>query len=59
MALDEDLNKILKEMWKLDEKLLSGSFLAEEEKNFYNQNLKTIQEYYLKNSKYWQAKENV
>lgn len=56
MAIDEVLNKILKEMWRLDEKMTSGHILDETEMDFYNKNLPTIQEYYIHNSEYWGEK---
>lgn len=56
MSLDQDLNKILKEMWRLDENLIEGVELNEDEKVFYANNLKVIQDYYEKNFKYWNVK---
>ncbi len=56
MAIDLELNKILKEMWRLDEKMTNGHILGETEMDFYNKNLQTIQEYYIHNSEYWTEK---
>lgn len=56
MSTEELLNKILKEMWRLDEKTRSGSELSDDEKKFYNNHLAIIQNYYLKNNEYWQDK---
>lgn len=56
MAIDQELNKILKEMWRLDEKIVAGESLIETEKVFYNQYLETISNYYEKNGEYWQYK---
>ncbi len=43
-------------MWRLDEKLIEGVELNEDEKVFYAKNLKSIQDYYEKNFKYWTIK---
>lgn len=56
MAQDLKKNEILKKMWLLDEKALSGQVLTIDEIFFYNTNLKTIQDYYNKNNLYWQGK---
>jgi hypothetical protein len=53
MPIDQELNKILKEMWSLDEK----ENLNDSEKEFYNNNLDTIKNYYFTNNKYWQGKQ--
>lgn len=53
---DPELNAILKEMWRIDAKLIEGEVLAEEEQAFYNQNLNIIKEYYVKSSEYWNLK---
>ena len=54
--VDESLNKILKEMWRLDEKIISGEQLIDIEKDFYNTNLAVIKNYYENNRNYWQEK---
>lgn len=56
MQIDPELNKILKEMWRIDEKMQGLNELSESEKEFYNQNLAVIKEYYSKNNMYWQEK---
>ncbi len=56
MALNQELNKILKEMWRLDEKIFSGEELNKIETEFYKQNIYKIQEYYSKNNLYWKNK---
>jgi hypothetical protein len=56
MAQDLKKNEILKKMWLLDEKVLSGQVLTIDEVFFYNTNLKIIQDYYNKNNLYWQGK---
>lgn len=56
MALNQELNKILKEMWRLDEKIVSGEELNKIETEFYKKNIYKIQEYYSKNNLYWKNK---
>lgn len=56
MALEENLNKILKEMWRLDEKISVSDILTDSEKTFYYNNLQTIKDYYEKNNMYWKNK---
>lgn len=56
MALDEELNSILKEMWRIDEKIQDRQELDNNEKEFYTKNLETIQKYYTSNSNYWNNK---
>lgn len=56
MPVEESLNKILKEMWRIDEKSAAGEDLSFEESNFYNQNLQTIKNYYQNHNAYWQKK---
>ena len=56
MAIDEALNKILKEMWRLDETIIHGEQLTEIEKAFYNEHLRDITKYYENNNQYWQNK---
>lgn len=54
--LDPELNNILKEMWRLDEKATTGEALSSSEKEFFSAHLPTIQEYYSKNNTYWADK---
>lgn len=56
MGQDLELNKILKEMWRLDEKLLAGEYLASNEADFYDLNLSKIKKYYKDNDEYWSKK---
>ena len=56
MALNEQLNKILKEMWLIDEKLTNGEVIFEEETEFYKNHLSTIKNYYHEQSLYWKEK---
>ena len=57
MALDHELNMILKEMWRLDEKTLGGQVLDEKESEFYATHLETIKKNYTSNSDYWNNKQ--
>lgn len=56
MPIEENLNKILKEMWHIDEAVSSGQQINDVEKEFYNANLETIVGYYKKNNDYWNTK---
>ncbi len=56
MAQDQELNKILKQMWVLDEKSVSGMAIDVFEKEFYNRHLQDIQKYYSENNDYWKNK---
>ncbi len=56
MAIDIEVNKILKEMWRLDEMLVTGGSLSPAEKDFYNTNLSIIINYYNQNNQYWKDK---
>ena len=56
MPLEENLNKILKRMWLLDEKMNNGEMLDTEEKEFYSTNLLVIKKYYEENNLYWKNK---
>lgn len=56
MPIDPQVNKILKEMWRIDEKKQTDAEISDTEKEFYNTNLSIMQEYYSKNSNYWQNK---
>lgn len=55
--LPEDINKILKEMWRLDEYLSKGEMLSTDDQVFFNTNLQVIKDYYEKQNAYWQNKE--
>jgi len=55
--LPEDINKILKEMWRLDESLSKGEILSTDDQIFFNTNLEVIKEYYQRQDAYWQDKE--
>lgn len=56
MALDQELNSVLKEMWRLDEKIKDGQELSDDERDFYTKNLEIIKKYYTSNSNYWNNK---
>ena len=56
MIQDLKKNEILKKMWMIDEKISKMEILTQEEIDFYNIHLKTIQEYYKENNLYWQNK---
>ena len=53
MPIDENLNKILKEMWRLDNKQMKKEPLEMSEVQFYNAHLEIIQEYYWENNIHW------
>lgn len=59
MAINEELNKVLKEMWRIDEKGISGEILDDSEKIFYNEHLEDIRNYYVNNSLYWNSKKEI
>lgn len=59
MPIDENLNLILKEMWRIDNKLMKKEALGEDEIKFYNQNLSVIKDYYWENNIYWKEKINL
>ena len=59
MSINQALNKILKEMWRLDEKISHDQVLERGEKNFYNEHLRDIKKYYLNNNDYWRKKERI
>lgn len=56
--LDPELNNILKEMWRLDEKKIAGETWSDSEKEFFASHLSTIQEYYAASNAYWGNKES-
>ena len=53
MPIKKALNKILKKMWNLNEKIKNGKSLKKSEKEFYNKNINIIKRYYSKNNLYW------
>jgi hypothetical protein len=59
MPINQELNLILKEVWRIDEKLTSNEQLTETEKEFYNTHLETIQNYYAENNDYWKTKKSI
>jgi len=59
MPVEKSLNKTLKKMWKLNEKIVSKKVLKKNEKEFYNKNLKIIKKYYLENNLYWKNKKSI
>lgn len=59
MPVEEKLNKILKEMWRLDEKVAGRQPLEADETDFYNLHLETIQKYYNENGRYWKEKKPI
>lgn len=56
MAIDENLNLILKEVWRIDNKLMKKEPLEDSEFAFYNENLPIIKDYYVENYIYWKDK---
>lgn len=59
MAQDLVLNELLKKIWVVDEKIVTGQPVTQEEKDFYNEHLSTIQNYYSSKSEYWNGKKPV
>lgn len=56
MPIDKELNLILKEMWRLDEKRKANESFTSEENSFYEHNINTIVVYYESNARYWSVK---
>lgn len=56
MAIDKELNIILKEMWRLDDKLKAGESFVIDESLFYALHIRTITAYYESNARYWKMK---
>lgn len=56
MPIDQETSKILKEMWRLDEKKGNKEDISPEEQDFFNQHLSVVQEYYHAMHIYWQPK---
>ena len=59
MPIDQQLNVILKEMWRIDEKDSRGEALSPEERSFYNEHLGAIARYYRENDSYWNEKKPI
>lgn len=59
MPINQERNIILKELWRIDEKLLSGELLETNEKEFFNTNLQTIKDYYREFAEYWANKKSL
>jgi hypothetical protein len=59
MPIDENLNTILKEMWRLDNKLMKKESLELSETRFYNEHLEIIQSYYWENNIHWKEKKRI
>jgi hypothetical protein len=59
MPIDENLNKILKEMWRIDNKMMKKEELTGDETRFYNSNLDVIKGYYWENNIHWKEKERL
>ncbi len=57
MPINQERNIILKELWRIDEKFLSGEPLETNEKEFFNTNLQTIKDYYREFAEYWSTKD--
>jgi len=57
MPIDQKLNPILKEMWRIDEKRANEENLTQQEAIFYSDHLITIREYYNKNAEYWNERQ--
>lgn len=56
MPIDENLNKLLKEVWRIDNKLMKKEALTEQEVSYYNEYLPIIKNYYVENYIYWKEK---
>ncbi len=59
MAIDENLNLILKEVWRIDNKIMKKEELEVSERAFYNENLPIIKDYYVENYIYWKDKNRI
>ena len=53
LAVDDEQNRMLKEMWRLNEKLINKLSLEPDEVKYYNLNLGHVIAYYRNNSTYW------
>ena len=56
MPINQELNLILKEVWRIDEKLTAKENLTDSEREFYNKYLETIKNYYINHGEYWKNK---
>ena len=56
MAIDQEQNKRLHQVWDIDEKLQAGGDISSEEKEFYNENFSMIVNYYQDKSDYWNGR---
>ena len=56
MPIDQNLNILLKEVWRIDNKIMKKEELTEKEKSFYNEHLPIIKDYYVENYIYWKEK---
>lgn len=59
MPIDENLNVLLKEVWRIDNKIMKKEELTDKEKSFYNEHLPIIKDYYVENYIYWKEKERL
>lgn len=59
MPIDENLNRLLKEVWRIDNRLMKKELLSEQETSFYNENLPIIKDYYTENYIYWRDKNRI
>jgi hypothetical protein len=50
---DKALNRRLKKMWRIHEEMLADRRVEIHDMIFFNNHLKEIKEYYIKNSKLW------
>lgn len=56
MAIDQEQNKKLHQVWDIDEKIQAGETISPEEKEFYNENFSMIVNYYQDKSDYWKTR---
>ena len=56
MPIDQNLNLLLKEVWRIDNKVMKKEELTDQEKSFYNEHLSIIKDYYVENYIYWKDK---
>ncbi len=59
MPIDESLNKILKEMWRIDNKRMKKEVMEHSEISFFNSNLEIIKDYYRENHIHWKDQEKL
>lgn len=53
MLLDEQLDSILKEMWRMDEKRMNGEAFTVDESLFWSNNIDIVIKHYESNARYW------